>query len=308
MWEPAEGEVRRRFPLRICGQKQIYELASGPEALLSIVDEAPAADRVAWDEAWTLEQSKFLALRAKAREVSAGLAEERRLRGELDDARRRLAVFEAAGHAEILRDYPLRSRQQRALDAWQEGFSDTGKALRESAEEIVPDPLEPDLFGGHSAADQELLHASQGVRRKLVELKERVLGLPADADNLLGAWKADLAASDWAKVRDQAGEAYGALVQRLQSAGAGDASEYGRLVQEAHGLEEKLAGLEGKRKALASIEQQAQGSLSRLQELRRELTARRAAFLREVVGTNPHVRIEAIHTGIPARWWRSSGA
>ena len=43
------------------------------------------------------EENRFLSLRAKAREIAAGLAEAPRLRGQLDDVKRRLKVFEESG-------------------------------------------------------------------------------------------------------------------------------------------------------------------------------------------------------------------
>jgi len=97
-WREADGDVRQRFPVRIYSQKQIFELAEEPEALLSIVDDTPDVGYSSWEEEWLREEARFLALRARARQLEAELAAESRVRGELDDVRRKLAVFEQAGH------------------------------------------------------------------------------------------------------------------------------------------------------------------------------------------------------------------
>lgn len=102
-WRQAEGDIRQRFPVRIYSQKQIFYLANRPSALLGIVDEAPGVDRHSWGERWKEEETHYLSLRAKIREIETRQAGEARLRGELDDVTRKLAVFETAGHADVLK-------------------------------------------------------------------------------------------------------------------------------------------------------------------------------------------------------------
>ena len=145
-WCRAEGDIRQRFPMRIYSQKQIFQLAKTPLALLRVVDEAPEVDRHSWAERWNEEEGRFLSLRAKAREIEAGLAEEPRLRGELDDVKRKLAIFEQAGHADVLKTFQKRSRQQREVEAWEEGWTDAGEQLRKVAADIVPDLLDETTF------------------------------------------------------------------------------------------------------------------------------------------------------------------
>ena len=137
-WELAEGEVNQRFPVRMYSQKQVFQLAKSPDALLKIINEAPEVEFRAWSEERKQEETRFLSLRAKAREIEAGLGEEQRLLGELDDVKRKLKIFEQSGHAEILKTFQIRSRQQRDVKAWEDDWADVGDRLREVAAEIVP--------------------------------------------------------------------------------------------------------------------------------------------------------------------------
>src|SRR5690606_20270351 len=52
VWKPDSGDVVQRFPVRIYSQKQIFELAKAPLALLRIVDDASEVDRRSWSENW----------------------------------------------------------------------------------------------------------------------------------------------------------------------------------------------------------------------------------------------------------------
>ncbi len=51
-WKSSIGEISQRFPVRIYSQKQIFDIAKSPLALLSIVDEAAEVNRHSWDEKW----------------------------------------------------------------------------------------------------------------------------------------------------------------------------------------------------------------------------------------------------------------
>ena len=59
-WKVVPGDVRQRFPIRIYSQKQVFELATGPEALLRVIDESPEVDHASWETTWKEEQSRFL--------------------------------------------------------------------------------------------------------------------------------------------------------------------------------------------------------------------------------------------------------
>ena len=52
IWKRAEGDIRQRFPVRMYSQKQIFQLAKTPLALLKIVDDAPEVNHRFWKEQW----------------------------------------------------------------------------------------------------------------------------------------------------------------------------------------------------------------------------------------------------------------
>lgn len=238
-----------------------------------------------------------MALRAKAREIEAGLAEEGSLKGELDDVKRKLAVFESAGHKEVLQDYQLRRRQESAIKDWQESFADTGNRLRDLAAQAIPATLDASLFDSRIDPDKSLLENVQAIADRFLSLRQKIENLAAEADAIVQDCQNKIELSLWKAALNKAEAAYTALVEKLKGAGAGDPSEYGRLIQERQRLEQKLSSLEGKKKTLTAIEKQAQESLSKLGDLCRELTQRRSNFLSKVVASTSHVRIEVIAYG-----------
>lgn len=296
-WVPGQGDVRRRFPVRMYSQKQIFELAEGSDSLLRIIDESPAVDRADWDEEWQREESRFLALRAKAREVAQALAEERRIRGELDDVKRRLEVFERTGHNQILQDFQSRKRQERALDSWAESCGHVGLRLTEVADQIVPEVIDDDLFEQDTVADEEILRITEGAYTKLLSLRDKLLTLASEADSIYSELSESIDRSQWKRAVTEAETAYSELVEALKQEGVTDPEEFGRLVQRRQSLEIRVADMESKRSTISQIEDQAQQSLVELAALRRGLTERRTSFLNSVVGLNPHVRINIMPYG-----------
>ncbi len=296
-WRRAEGDVQQRFPVRMYSQKQVFHLAKTPLALLRIVDDAPEVDRRSWSARWKEEEGRFLSLRVKAREIEAGLAEEPRLKGELDDVKRKLAIFERAGHADVLREFQKRSRQQRAVEVLEEGWGDTGERLREIASDLVPDPLDLAGFDLEAEEDAELCDRTETVRNQMEKIRDELDALAGQADRVIAEWKASRDASAWQQHVASALTSYDELSKRLAEEEAGDPAAYGELVQRRQTLDQHLRELEGRKKQVEELGKQADTSLERLLDIRREMTESRRAFLDEVLKDSRYVRIQVLPYG-----------
>ena len=296
-WRRAEGDVAQRFPVRMHSQKQIFHLAKTPLALLTVVDEAPEVDRRSWNDRWKDEEGRFLSLRAKAREIEAGFAEEPRLKGELDDVKRKLAIFEEAGHADVLKSFQKRRRQQRAVETWEEGWADAGARLRQIAGEFVPDLLDEASLDRESEEDAKLYESATATRDRLDAVRESIENLAAQADEILSGWRSTKDGSEWKKAVDAAVKAYDALREALAAEGAGDPAAYRELVQRRQAIEQRLKELRDRKKQVEILREQAGASLERLLDIRRALTESRRSFLEGVLRDNPYVGIQVVPYG-----------
>jgi hypothetical protein len=290
-WTRAEGDVRRRFPVRLFSQKQIFHLATRPRALLNVVDEAPEVGRASWRERMDEVGAQFLSLRARAREIEAGLAEEGALKGELDDVKRKLAVFEEMGHAEVLREFQRRRRQGRAVEVWEEGWGEAGDRIREVAEALSPEVLDATGFDLESEEDAELHELADQARRDLDSVRQELTSLATRADELRGEWLKAKEASRWRQRVREAEAAYQELRDRLSAEGEADPTTYAEQVQRRQAIEQRLSDLEDRRSQVAGLRKQAGERLNQLLELRRGLTESRKLFLASVLDDNRFVRI-----------------
>ena len=296
-WKRAEGDIRQRFPVRIYSQKQIFDLAKKPLALLSIVDEAPRVDCRAWDEKWRLAEGKFLSLRAKSREMVSGFSEESRLRGELEDIKRKQKIFEQSGYAEVLQNYQRLRRQQRSIETWEESWLDVAERLRQVADEMVPGPLEDDTFNLQLRADAELQGHVATVRERLSELSREASSLASEANKVLAQWRENRDKSFWKDDAAFAEQAYEKLQKDLADERETDPAGYGELVQRQQLIETKLEKFEDSKKQVKELKNQIEEQLEKMIETRRELTEARRGFLNEVLNENQYVRIRVVPYG-----------
>ncbi|WP_048810027.1 TrlF family AAA-like ATPase [Candidatus Methylacidiphilum infernorum] len=296
-WQSDPGDVAQRFPVRIYSQKQIFEVAKDPQELLRIVDEAREVGRPSWKEDWNANETHYLSLRAKAREIKARLEDQQRLLGELEDIKRKLSVFEQASYADVLKEYQKRQHQQSAVQSWENAWTDASDRLCKVARELLPDHLDVSFFEAGVDEDLDILGKAENTLNELKSVKERLEELPNQVDDIARRWRQARDGSPWKQAVDGAIQKYKELIQRLKEEKVGDPSAYGELVQRRQALEGKLKDLESRCIDLQKIRQQADESLKRITELRRDLTRRRKDFLINILRGNTYVRIDVIPYG-----------
>ena len=255
-----------------------------------------------------MQESRFLSLRAKAREIKVGPGEEQRLRGELDDVERKLAIFEQSGHTEILKSFQKRKRQQRDVEVWEESWTGVGEQLREVAAEIVPDLLDETSFDSDAASDNELQRRAAKTHDHLNKIRKAVEVLASQADDIVIEWQKSRDESSWKQSVEAAAQAYQELTENLSREGAGDPAAYGELVQRRQVIEQRLSEVDERKKQVDDLNNQADAHLQHLLEIRRELTASRRSFLNSVLSATTYMSRYRSPLMVPARRSKASFA
>lgn len=287
----SQSVTAQRFPVRILSQGQIAALTEeGRQSLLKVIDEAAGTEaaNTAFEEA----KRSFFVTRAKLRELKGKLKEREAVDLALQDVQRKLARFEAAHHAEVLKAYQRTSRQAREMERQFDSASELVARLRASANELFAEALPDGLFD--PSADSQAVdiahQLAQAVARARGELEVTAKTLEARHSEL----KSQYAQSVWLNQANQAKENYEALKADLQSQGVSDPSEYGRLVQEKQRLESELKRLEASQKQADELGEQAKTQLEGVWDARRAVSAVRDGFLQQTLANNHFVRIRLI--------------
>lgn len=294
-WEQVPGDVTRRFPVRLYSQKQIFEMATGPESLLHVIDDSPEVDRSDWLSRWREEESRYLALCAQAREIEASLTEEGPVRGQLADIKRRLNVFEDAGQREVLTAFQTRQRQATEVARYTRTIRRFPEAIVATAKGILPSTFELAEAEPNAEESVELTSISKKLVDQMSQIQAEMLALGERARDAIYEWRQGIHHSSWRASVQHSKVQYAELVARLEGVGRPD--EYAQFVKKRQQLEEQIVKFSAKRQKLREMKNSIAESLSVLQTLRQELTEKRRAFLASVLSGNQYVQMRIIPYG-----------
>ncbi len=296
-WRVTEGDIAQRFPVRIYSQKQIFELAKQPHALLHVVDDAPEVNHRDWKLEWDELVSKYLSIRAQEREIQSGLQEEAVIRGQLEDVKRKIEVFENTGHADILKAYQLCQNQNKAISSWEKTWDGFAKQVRDFSVSLLPIDLDSRCFSVEKTADQELIGLVAGIRIKFQEIQSEMISIAQKIDDMKNEWDQARPVLEISKKITAANQKYTELLGQLDSAGVEDPSIYGALVKQRQDIEEKLSGFNKKREILVQHQENAIDCLKKLHYHRLKITKLREDFLKNTLIDNSYVQIHVIPFG-----------
>lgn len=288
---PSQAFTAQRFPLRLFSQGQIAALAGdNQQALLKVIDDAAdtQSQQVAFDEA----KRAFLAARAQLRELNGKLLGREALTLALQDIQRKLARFEGADHAVVLKNYQRTSRQSRELERQFDAAADLSARLKAFAADMLAEDLPEGLFD--AGEDGEALNFVQALHTAIAQARQEVESTAAAMHERGRVLHSEFDASPTFAGISAAKAAYEELKADLQQQGVSDPSEYGRLVQEKQRIEIELKKLEVLQKQKTELSDKAKTLLEQVQSARRAISAQRSAFLQETLQGNRFVRIALI--------------
>ncbi len=299
-FKPSAGQAitTQRFPIRLFSQGQIAALAGdSQQALLKVIDDAAdtQSQQVAFDEA----KRAFLAAQAQMRELDGKLQGRETLTVALQDVQRKLARFEGADHAAVLKNYQRTSRQSRELERQFESSAELATRLKTLASDLVAEDLPEGLF--NTTEDSPALSLVQALHAAVSKARQEVESAATALQERGQALRRELEALSWFARFGAAKVAYEQLKADLQQQGVSDPSEYGRLVQEKQRLEAELKKLEALQKQHTELREKAKALLEQVQSTRRAISAQRSDFLQATLRGNPFVRIELIPYGRDAQ-------
>jgi PHP family Zn ribbon phosphoesterase len=291
-WERESGDIPQRFPVRMFSQKQVFSLSESEAGLRRIVDDAREVSRSDWDAEWREQEARFLALRARERELTEKMQAIPRLEGELSDLKRKLAVFESAEQAALLKSYQRRQRQGRELAHVEDDLARIAAWLKSAKDEVAITTIDLALFDDDDPKDREVLAELDKVRAAVADVQTVIAELGSKVKSAAETWRAALQRSQWNEELTATESRYRQWVEALQVQGVSDPAQYGQLVQRRQVIEQELRALDRLTESIKETRTQSDQALDRLRGLRRELMQRRRDFLAQALRDNRFVRID----------------
>ncbi|ASN39986.1 hypothetical protein CGQ24_13835 [Arthrobacter sp. 7749] len=302
-WEDSPGHVKSRFPARIYSQKQIYEMAVDPQALLRIVDSAPEIKIEDWRQEHLILCDEYRALVAEKQALHEKISGESRINGEILDLTRNIQRAEALESSNELKTLRNLETSKTQYDSWLADVRSAATQLLTNQEELTwPQPPQHEGVGDdvkdRIQTSQDVVSEVKGI------LAEALLKLQQEVASLVAA------ETSWG-LADKILETKTAILNTAPD-GSNDAN--GSL----HDLPEwklQLAGLIRKQAELADhktkfskLDESIQTKIEDIFDSRSELTTRRRAVLSDAIQRVDNVRVnlrEQGYEGSLESEWRS---
>ena len=286
-WESFDGEIKSLLPVRIYSQKQIFELAKKPSALIRIIDEAPKVDAAKFKTRKRDLENRYKQIESKRRELNDKIAEESRLRGEFNDLARQIAQIEKSGHKEVLQNYRERQQQLNELDGLESKWKNMCNLLSETLDSIVPADFNAQHFSEHT----DILSTLETTNGEWQSIHDQLSEVVQKANSVIAEWQTEKNTVDWMQALKTDMAQYDKLRSELEQQNI-DPDRYPLLLAQQKSLERELDSISEHKSGLPKLKNEKQKVFVEIKENRKILSENRQKFLSDVLKDNQFVSIE----------------
>ena len=286
-WKPFDGEIKSLFPVRIYSQKQIYELANKPSALIEVIDEAPEVDAAKLKTQKRDLENRYKHIEGKRRELNDKIAEESRLRGEFNDLTRQIEQIEKSGHKDVLQNYRGRQQQLNELDNLERKWEEMHDQLLETQDGIAPSDFNAQHFSEHT----DILLILEIANEKWQSIHDGLSELVQGASSVIAEWQTTKNTAAWMQALKADMAQYERLRSQLEQQGI-DPDRYPLLLAQQKHLQNELNSINEHKASLHKLENEKQKVFVEIKENRKMLSEKRQEFLTSVLQGNQFVSIE----------------
>ena len=291
-WEPAQGEIKMLFPAYIYSQKQIFELARNPRALIDIIDEAPEVDAKNIKTRIKELINRYKQIESKQQELKEKIDQENSLHGEFNDLSRQIEYIEKSGHKEVMQKYRLRQQQLNELDSLENKWKEVRDHLFETQENIVPSDFNKEIFSENS----DILSAIETTNEKWQSIHDQLSDLVQEANSVVAEWKTEKNTADWMQALKTDMAQYEQLRTQLEQQGI-DPDRYPLLLTQQKSIQKELELINEYQSLRQTLESEKKEVFNQIRENRKTLSERCQEFLTSVLHDNQFVGIEILPFG-----------
>lgn len=292
--EQEQGNIARRFPVRLYSQKQLFEIAQNPNALLNVIDDSQQVGGAELRRSMEEAEARYLACRSQARLARQQAAVLPELSTRLSDVRRKLDVLQKADSANILAQHRGNQRRQDAWNAVLNSVRDAIGIVRSAADDLQVADLGIDMGNKQDVHDTDIDRMHSLLIDAIASLRRRIHASLESAESDIERIRTGREAARWqeAVLRDRHG--FKAALKNLSDQGIRGFEDYQELLAEAARLERDIKYATQRSTRSAEREEQAAEALSKYRALRQTLAERRQAYVTEASSDSVRIRVKAL--------------
>ena len=294
MWQDTgltTEQAAKFFPVKVFSQKQIFELAERPSALLTYIDRAPEVGFQAWKEMNEELCRSLRELRSEERVLLQSVEKKAELETELREISRKTLAYQQSNIAGQVKVYRENRQAQEEISKFVKALLVPIHKLNSALEHNsyaqiqlgnialqIPDP---------SAVQQEAVTVTNKLDAKYQEACQII----AEMRHLVEGFKNSQLVADYLQETEKAITACRDEVTKLKEEGIGTPQEAETAFRRKQELEVALEQVASKQEQLEVLQKQILSAYARLKLHRRKLTRLRRKFVDDVLVSNPNLRI-----------------
>ena len=224
-------------------------------------------------------------MQQRRKDLSEKIAEENKLKGQLNDVTRQIEQIEKSGHKNILQTYRLRQRQLSIIEDLEKSWKNKILEL-ENLDKSTYSPHNKDIFDRH----EDILQAIDTMNEQWMNINKELNLLEQKAKDILNIWEQKKTTSQWMKSLQYDIKQYEEIREQLKQQNI-DPEKYPQLLILQSHYQKELDKIEEYTKSVERYHQDAQHVLKELQKNREQLTKNRTSFLRSILRDNSFVHI-----------------
>ncbi len=291
-WSPCVGEIKSLFPVRIFSQKQIFELAKEPSALIENIDEVPEVDAEKLKRLNRDLVNRYKQIENIQRELNDKIAGESKLSGEANDHARQIEQIEKSGHKEVLQKYRLRQQQLNEIDSLESKWNEMRDRLSEIRSNIAPVEYNAQQFSEHS----DILSLLEITSKKWQSIHDRLSELEQEANSFITGWETEKNTTAWIQAFKTDMSKYKQLHSELEQQGI-NPDKYPLLLTQQKNVQRELDLINDHKSRLHKLEVEKQEVFDQIKENRKLLSEKRQEFLTSILRDNQFVSIKILPFG-----------
>ena len=265
------SNVKELFPIQIFNQKELYALTSNPSKLIELIDSQ--FDKSSWWEAKEKLINKWLATRAKRRELKNAISEEANIKAQLSAVTNKISLFESSSYKDTLDSFNKLSEANSFFSNTNEKVSLFISQL-ETLETSVPKIEIPEKLSEIIVDDslQFLLLLKEVLGTIKSKINESIELVKPYKENL----SQQLNSLSWYSKFEDAKNEYAAIAESIKELST---ETYETLIQKKSILEGKLDLIEIHRKELETLTSEMQLLFESIIEKEKELRIKRKEII-----------------------------
>lgn len=285
-------QAAKIFPVKVFSQKQIFEIAEKPSALLTYIDRAPEVDFQRWKTRHQELCRNLRTLRTRGRELIDLIAKKAELETERLEVERKTQAFQKSNYAEQVKTYKENEQAQKAIMTY---IEDLLLPIQNITPLLNPaNPYQNIALGEiviQSPDPSVIRQVANEVARSLEEKYKTIHQLVFEMQKVANGFLQLPEIADYWQLTEGAIAAYRAQAADLAAQGVATVQEADSAMQRLQVLKRELDVIREYEADLKSVKARSVSAYAELRLHRRKLTKLRKQFVEKVLSNNPNLRI-----------------